>query len=423
MRKNLFSVCLFLCPLSIAAQTDNIHEQSDGYEWPTDTLVVHNLRQWQDLKFGVLLHWGLYAVPGIVESWSICDEPWIRRDTTRTYQQYLDWYWGLAEDFRPTRFDATQWATVCRDAGMRYMIFTTKHHDGFCMFDSRETNFSIARHAFKDDPRRDVLRHVLDAFREKNFTVGTYFSKPDWHSQDYWWDVYGKKGRNVNYSVEKFPHRWARFKDFTQRQIREILSRYGQVDILWLDGGWVRPEWSLTDETREWLGCYQRIQDVDMSRIAAMARDNNPDLIIVDRSVGGRYENYRTPEQQVPDSLLPYPWETCMSMGYSWSYVATDEYKSSRQLVHILIDIVAKGGNFLLNVGPDADGQLPEAALQRMKEMGLWLQKYGYAIYNTRPLYPYAEGNVRYTQSKDGKQKYAITLQDDGEFATVKKIK
>lgn len=135
-------------------------QQNDGYVWPTEQNVLNKLGKWQDLKFGVLFHWGLYSVPGIVESWSICDEDWITRDTTQTYQQYKDWYWGLARQFNPSRFDPTQWARVMKDAGMKYMIFTTKHHDGFCMFDSRYDDFSIAHYAFKDNPRRDVLKYV-----------------------------------------------------------------------------------------------------------------------------------------------------------------------------------------------------------------------------------------------------------------------
>ena len=256
-----------LAPLTALAQ-GNIHERSTQYEWPKDEQVVNNLKQWQDLKFGVLIHWGLYAVPGIVESWSICDEEWITRDSTCTYQEYMDWYFGLADEFRPTKFDASQWAAACADAGMRYMIFTTKHHDGFCMFDSRETDFSIAHHAFRDDPRRDVLKYVLDAFRDKNFTVGTYFSKPDWHSQLYWWDTYGKKGRNVNYPVQQHPQRWQRFVKYTHNQIEELMTRYGKVDILWLDGGWV--------------AAGNRGQDIDMPGMAQMARSHQPGLIIVD---------------------------------------------------------------------------------------------------------------------------------------------
>ena len=157
---------------------------------------------------------------------------------------------------------------------MKYMIFTTKHHDGFCMFDSQETDFTIAKHAFKDDPRRDMLKHVLDAFREQQFTVGTYFSKPDWHSQYYWWDVYAKKGRNVNYPIDQHPQRWEKFKQFTHNQMNEILSRYGKVDILWLDGGWVAKE--------------NRGQDLDMPEVARIARTNQPGIIIVDRTSLGK---------------------------------------------------------------------------------------------------------------------------------------
>ena len=158
-------IAVFAMALSLTgwAQDNGVHKRSSSYEWPTDELVVKKLKDWQDLKFGVLLHWGIYAVPGIIESWSLCDEDWIRRDTTRSYQQYMDWYNGLADEFCPKAFDPSQWAKACSDAGMKYMLFTTKHHDGFCMFDSKETDFTIARHAFRNDERRDVLRHVLDA--------------------------------------------------------------------------------------------------------------------------------------------------------------------------------------------------------------------------------------------------------------------
>ena len=185
----------------------------------------------------------------------------------------------------------------------------------------------------------------------------------------------------------------------------------------------MRPAWSVNDETRPWLGCSGQVQELDMHRLAGIARERNPQTIIVDRSVGGRYENYRTPEKQVPDTLLPYPWETCMTMGDSWSYVPGDNYKSTKTLIHMLCDVVAKGGNLLLNVGPDPDGNLPAEALQRMEEMGRWLDKNGYAIYGTRPLYPYCDGDKRYTQSKDGRHQYEITLLDEYPYATVKKLK
>ena len=384
---------LSVLPMGMSAQ-GNIHERSTEYEWPADEQVVENLKQWQDLKFGVLLHWGLYAVPGIVESWSICDEDWITRDSTCTYQQYMDWYFGLAEEFRPVKFDATQWASACADAGMRYMIFTTKHHDGFCMWDTRETNFSIARHAFKDDPRRDVLRHVLDAFREKNFTVGTYFSKPDWHSQQYWWDTYGKKGRNVNYPIKQHPQRWQQFVKYTHRQIEELMSNYGKVDILWLDGGWVTKE--------------NRGQDIDMPGMAAMARSHQPGLIIVDRTIHGPYENYQTPERTVPEEQLAFPWESCIPLSDDWGFVNHPRWKSPQRVINTLVEIVAKGGNMVLGVGPTPEGLIQPEAVSRLKEIGQWLKKYGRAIYGTTITPRYHDGNIWFTAAKDGKSLFAI---------------
>lgn len=396
-----------------------VSAQSDR-EPETDSLINARLSEWQDLKFGFMAHWGMYSQWGVVESWSICNEPWIDRNGV-DYSTYKAAYQALNRSFNPQHFDASQWAQLAKEAGMKYMVFTTKHHDGFCMFDSRETDYTTMGPLCP--AHRDFTRELVEAFRSEGLWTGLYFSKPDWHNDDYWAHEWATPDRNVNYDIAAHPDRWKRFKDFTYNQIYELTHNYGDIDILWLDGGWIRPEWSLTDETREWLGCYGRIQDIDMPRIAKMAREDNPDLIIVDRSVGGRYENYKTPEQQIPGELLPYPWETCMSMGDSWSFVENDNYKSTKQLIHMLVDIVAKGGNYLLNVGPDEDGQIPEAAVERLKEIGEWLKVNGQAIYNTRPLYPYAKGDKRYTQSKDGKFQYEITLTDEAPYAVVKKTK
>ena len=401
MKRILVLSVLWAMLTSVAAQDNNVHEQSSTYEWPSDELVVSRLKQWKDLKFGVLIHWGLYSAAGIVESWSICDENWITRDTTRTYQQYLDWYWGLAEEFCPTRFDASQWAQACRDGGMKYMIFTTKHHDGFCMYDSHETNFTIARHAFRDDPRRDVLRYVLDAFREQQFVIGTYFSKPDWHSQDYWWDTYGKKGRNVNYPIDQHRQRWERFKQFTHNQINEITSCYGRVDILWLDGGWVNKD--------------NRGQDIDMPKIAAIARKNQPGILIVDRTCHGPYENYQTPERTVPERQLDYPWESCIPLTDDWGWTPNAHYKSAAQVIGTLIEIVAKGGNLVLGVGPTPDGLLNPEVVSRLQEIGQWLKLNGKAIYNTTTTPYYNERDIWFTQSKDNARHYAIYRLPEGE--------
>ena len=376
-------------------------DKGNEYEWPADSLVAAQLRTWQDLKFGILLHWGLYSVPGIVESWSICDEDWIRRDTTRTYDQYKRWYWSLADSLRPTSFSPNQWAEVAQAAGMRYMLFTTKHHDGFCLFDSHETDFSLAHHA-----GLDALKPVLQAFRQRGMMTGTYFSKPDWHAQTYWWDVYPTKGRNVNYPIDQYPDRWHRFQQFTYAQIEEILSRYGRVDILWLDGGWV---------------CAANHQDIDMPRIAQMARHHQPGIIIVDRTIHGPYENYRTPERTVPDTLLPYPWESCIPLSDDWGWVPRPRWKSAQQVVNLLIEVVAKGGNLVLGVGPTADGLIEPEAETRLRQIGRWLQRNGSAIYNTRPLegapLPNGDstgGRLWFATSKDGHMVYALLALPEG---------
>jgi alpha-L-fucosidase len=252
------------------------------------------------------------------------------------------------------------------------------------------------------------VKEVFNAFRAAGFGIGAYFSKPDWHSANYWWPYFPPLDRQVNYDVKKHPDRWKAFQQFTYDQIEELMTGYGSVDILWLDGGWVNPS--------------SKGQDVDIPRIAAMSRSHQPGLVVVDRAVPGRYENYRTPEQEVPEKPLDDPWETCMTMGNSWSYVPDDTYKPAWKLIHLLVDIVAKGGNFLLNVGPGPDGTLPPTALLRMNEIGAWMDVNGNAIYSTRPIAPYREGEVRYTELRD-KSVSAIYLsekEDDGLPAVVR---
>lgn len=393
----LLALCL---PLTALAQGD-VYERSKTYQWPDDPQVVEKLHQWQDLKFGVLMHWGIYSVPGIVESWSICDENWITRDTTMTYQQYKDWYWGLADKFNPVKFNPQQWAEVFKDAGMKYMIFTTKHHDGFCMFDSHYTDYSIAHHAFRDNPRRDVLRYVLDAFREQNFMIGEYFSKPDWHSQDYWWDVYPtKRGRNVNYDIKRWPWRWASFRNFVYNQMEELLTRYGKVDILWLDGGWV---------------CKENHQDIDMPRIARMARSHQPGLIMVDRTIHGPYENYQTPERTIPETQLTFPWESCITLSNDWGWVPRPTWKSPQKVINMLVEIVAKGGNLVLGVGPTPEGLIQPEAVERLHQIGQWLRSNGRAIYGTTITPHYNDGQLWFTASKDGRHLYAIYTLPEGQ--------
>ena len=399
-RKSLFTIMALLLAAVAFSQQGFVHEQSDGYVTPTDRQVLQKLDQWQDLKFGVLFHWGLYSVPGIVESWSICSEDvdWIPRDSTIAYTDYKKWYWGLIDQFNPTQYDPDQWADVMAKAGMKYAIFTTKHHDGFNMFDTRESNFSIAKGPFRNHPKTDVARFVFEAFRQKNFMVGAYFSKPDWHSQYYWWDYYATPNRNVNYKIERHPERWEKFKQFTYNQLNEITSNYGSLDILWLDGGWVAPP----------------RQDIDMDRIAEMVRRHQPGILIVDRTVKGKHENYQTPERSVPDRQLPFPWESCIPLSNDWGWVPNASYKSPQKVINTLIEITAKGGCLLLGVGPTAEGLIEQPVIERLEKVGDWLRVNGEGIYNTRSTAHYHSGNTWFTTSKDRKRIYALHALPEG---------
>lgn len=423
MKNFTLSILLTLAfaPMAMAqdqpeAKVVNPRNTAEESQPETNPLILERLDEWQDLKFGFMAHWGMYTQWGVVESWSICSEPWINRNGAN-YMGYFLSYRNLNTTFNPTRFDAKRWAKAAGDAGMRYMIFTTKHHDGFCMFDSKYTNYTIADKscAYSKRSKHDPTKELVDAFRAKGMWTGLYFSKADWHHDDYWAPEWATPDRNVNYDPVEYPERWNNFCEFTYNQIYELTHNYGYIDILWLDAGWIRPQWSINEEVRPWLGCHGYVQDINMPRIARMARENNPNLLIVDRSVGGKYENYRTPEQQIPDTYLDYPWETCMTMGDSWSYVKDDNYKSTNTLIHTLVDVVAKGGNLLLNVGPDQYGAIPDTCLQRMREIGAWLKINGKAIYSTRACAPYVSNKWRFTQSKDLNTIYAIYLLDEGE--------
>ncbi|MBW3625921.1 MAG: alpha-L-fucosidase [Armatimonadetes bacterium] len=376
--------------------------------------VARQLDWFRDQKFGLFVHWGIYSQWGVIESWPLVEEDkWARPDGLKPWEErgrdierFQRDYWNLNRTFNPTKFDPDKWADLAKAAGMRYFVFTTKHHDGFNMYDTRQTDYRITHPScpFSADPRADVTRELFDAFRKRGFGIGAYYSKADWHHPDYWDPSASARTRNPNYDPLKQPEKWARFREFVHRQIEELVTGYGRIDILWLDAGQVRPP----------------AQDLRMDRLAAMARSHQPDLLIVDRTVGGKYEEYRTPEQEIPEKPLPYPWESCLTMGTQWSYKPNDVYKSTRELVHLLVDIVAKGGNLLLNVGPQPDGQLPPEAVTRLKEIGAWMKVNGEAIHASRPLAPYKEGNIAYTRKGD--VLYAIVLREASEAAPTAEV-
>ena len=386
--------------VNVNAQEENsfVHEQSDGYEWPTDKAVLKKLDTWQDQKFGVLFHWGLYSVPGICESWPLCSEDWITRPDEFTYESYKQWYWGFSRAFKPTKFNPEQWADVMEDAGMKYMIFTTKHHDGFCMYDTKYTDFSIAKGPFAEDPRSDVARYVFDAFRQKNFMIGCYFSKPDWHCQWFWNDYYATPNRMQNYKRDQHPDWWKKYQEFTKNQLDELMSNYGKFDILWLDGGWVTGD------------------EIHLDEVLAKARSGQQaGMIAVDRTIKGRTENYQTPERSIPAKQLSHPWESCITLSHSWAWAPGAKFKTSNEVVNILAEITAKGGCLLLGVGPTPEGLIQPEVVESLHGVGEWLRANGEAIYGTRITPNYQSDRTWFMANKNGKTLYAVYALPQGE--------
>ena len=413
---------------SLHAGAVEIEKAIKEYYPESDPVVTEKIARWQNLKFGLLMHWAPSSQWGIVESWSLCseDEDWCKRKID-DYTEYKKQYEDLKKIFNPVKFNPKKWADAAETAGMKYVVFTTKHHDGFCMYDSKFTDYKVTDEgcAFHSNPKANIAKEIFNEFREKDFLIGAYFSKPDWHSEYFWWNKFATPDRNANYQIKKYPDRWQKFVEFTHNQIDELMTDYGKIDILWLDGCWVRYYSEKDLEAERKLVNYNiyRIQDQDinMKMIASNSRKRQPGLIVVDRAVPGLYQNYLTPENQVPDKTLPYPWETCMPITPSWSYEPGLEYKSTRKLIHTLVDIVAKGGNFLLNVAPTAEGDFEDEAYIRLKEIGEWMQINGEAIYNSHPLQPYKEGKICFTQLNN-KYVYAIYLAEENENVLPEKL-
>ena len=376
-----------------------VHQQSntEDYVWPTDPQVLTKLKHWQDQKFGVLMHWGLYSVPGIVESWSICSEDWIVRERKPTYEEDKAWYWSQKDSLNPVNFDPSKWADVMKKAGMKYMIFTTKHHDGFCMFDTKYTDFSIAHGPFGKDPRHNIAKEVFDAYRNKGFMIGCYFSKPDWHCKWFWNPYYATPNRRINYKKQQHPDWWQNYRKFTQNQLNELTTDYGNIDILWLDGGWITGD------------------EIGLDTILVDARKRNPGMISVDRTIRGKNENYQTPEQGIPAKQLDIPWESCITLSHAWGWTPNAKFKSPNKVIGILSEIVAKGGCLALGVGPKADGTLQPEVVNTLLKIGSWLNKNGQAIYSTVNAAHYNDGKVWFTADKNGKTLYAIYALEDGE--------
>ena len=385
---------------------DGVHSytEEECYVPPKEKAVQEHLDWFMGLKLGLMMHWAPGCQLGTLESWPLSDGDgsWSQADVDWTdietfKQQYID----ANKTFNPVRFRPDRWAELAEECGFKYLLFTTKHHDGFCMFDTQTTDYKITDPScpFHTSPYADITRSLYDEFRKRGMAISVYFSKPDWHSDDYWHRAFGTAPtRNVNYSIEEHPEMWERFVSYTHRQIEELGTRYGKIDCLWLDGGWVNPD--------------NQGQDIRLGEIVNKLRSGpQPHLIVCDRTVGGEFENIVTPEKEIPERPMNIPWETCTTVGDRFSFHYTDNFKTGRQLVHLLLNVVSRGGNLALNVAPQPDGALPAGAVASLRDLGRWMRIHGEGIYNTTIAEPYFIRNIRYTAKGD--TRYIFYLYED----------
>lgn len=335
-----------------------IEERNKRVEW------------YQEARFGMFIHWGLYAIPARGE--------WVRsveEIPSEVYDRYKD-------EFRAENYDPREWARLAKEAGMKYAVLTAKHHDGFCLFDSALTDFKSTNAPCK----RDLVREFLDAFRAEGIRVGLYYSVIDWRHPDF--PHYGDRQHPMRNHPEcsNENRNFDRYLDYMFGQIRELLTNYGKLDIMWFDFSYD----NMCGET--WRA----------TKLMEMVRSLQPHLII-DNRLEGSGENggsilttnptvyagdFASPEQMIPPDGIrdeagnPIPWESCMTLNNHWGYAAHDHhYKSARMVIHMLAECVSKGGNLLLNVGPNAKGEIPAESAAILKEVGSWMKENGDGIY------------------------------------------
>jgi len=322
---------------------------------------------WRDARFGMFIHWGLYSVPAGEWKGTTNHAEWIRT----TAQIPLKEYDQFVSRFNPVKFNAEAWVQMAKDAGMKYITITSKHHDGFCLWDSKETDFDVMSTPFK----RDILKELADACRKiGGIKLCFYHSIMDWHHPDYSQRREWEKDRPTTGTNRD------RYINYMKKQLKELVTNYGDIGVFWFDGEW---ENFWTHEDGKALYNY--------------VRNLKPDIIVnnrVDKGRGGMAGmtsdgdyggDFGTPEQEIPETGLPgVDWESCMTMNDHWGYNKADKnFKSTEDLIRKLADIASKGGNFLLNIGPKADGTFPQESIDRLKEIGKWMKANGESIYGT----------------------------------------
>ncbi len=315
-------------------------------------------------RFGMFIHWGLYAIPARGE--------WVRGNERMTKEHYMQYF----EEFDASRYDPKAWARAAKQAGQRYAVFTTKHHDGFCLFDSKLTDFKVTN----TPAGRDLVREYVEAFRAEGIAVGLYYSIIDWDHPDY--PGYGDRAHpdRDNEAAKDKPINFDNYLEYMHGQVRELLTNYGKIDIMWFD-------FSYDDMTGEkWRA----------TELIRMVRSLQPH-IIVDNRLGGNIRSaepeeyagdFYSPEQIIPPGGIvdelgrQVPWEACITLNDHWGYHSEDRnYKSPKQVIRSLVECVSKNGNLLLNVAPDAKGEINREQLAILSEVGEWLRLNGDSIY------------------------------------------
>jgi alpha-L-fucosidase len=315
-------------------------------------------RWFDEARFGLFFHWGHSSVRGCELSWPMVGGNFaLPKCTPLPVEEYQ----STAAAFKPGAYDPREWARLARDCGAEYAVLTAKHHDGYAMFRTSLSDFSIGSSGFG----RDIVGEFAEAFRDAGLRVGLYFSLADWHHPDY--PPFTDADRP--YIPPNWPQpnaeQWQRYTEFMFGQVRELLTNYGRIDLLWFDGQWERTP-------AQWRA----------SELAAMARELQPDIVINDRLPGEG--DYDTPEQFVPAMPPERPWEVCLTMNDSWGYNPADtDYKSARTLVHTMCEIAGRGGRLLLNIGPRGDGTLPPEQVERLRAIGAWVGRNGKAVRGT----------------------------------------
>ncbi len=314
-----------------------------------------------DARFGLFVHWDHASRQGLEVSWPLVGGLFA---LPKCQSVSVAEYHSSAADFDPQDWDAAALARLARDAGMQYAVITAKHHAGYAMYPTELSEHSVAQ----SPGGRDLVREFVDAVRAEGLRVGLYFSLSDWHHPDYPAFTDADRPYLPGFSPPlPPPERWDAYLEFLRGQLRELLTNYGTIDVLWFDGGWERP-------ADRWDG----------AGLEALIRDLQPGILINDRLPG--VGDFATPEQFVPPTPLDGLWETCLTMNDSWGYVPSDtDYKSARELIHTLCEVAGRGGNLLLNVSPTGAGNLPPEQHARLEEIGRWMAVHGESIVGTTP--------------------------------------